>query len=103
MIDRYSGYHRLRISSPCPRVLKIELNRPEKRNAADNQMHHELVSIWGDVDQDPEISVSIVTGVGGAFSAGGDFQIIKENMHDPQLRAAHWKGAKDLVYNMINS
>jgi enoyl-CoA hydratase len=101
--DRYASYSRLNITRPAPRVLKIELNRPEKLNATDDRMHHELVAIWRDVDADPEVSASILTGAGKAFSAGGDFQLIHDNINDPQKRAANWKGARDLVYNVINS
>lgn len=103
MNKRYSHYQRLRITTAIPKVLKIELNRPDKRNAADNTMHEELVHIWRDVDDDPEVSVSIVIGVGDAFCAGGDFAMVEENIRDPNLRAAHWRSAKDLVYNMVNS
>ena len=103
MNKRYAAYQRLRITSPSPRVLKIELNRPDKRNAADNRMHEELVHIWRDVDNDPDVSVSIVIGVGNAFCAGGDFEMVDENIRDSNSRASHWRSAKDLVYNMINS
>jgi enoyl-CoA hydratase len=103
MTQRYSNYKRLRITNPSPRVLKIELNRPDKRNAADSAMHDELVHIWRDVDEDPNVAVSIVIGVGNAFCAGGDFDMVDENIRDPGLRAGHWRSAKDLVYNMINS
>ncbi len=103
MSGRYSAYQRLKLSTPAPRVLKIELNRPEKLNATDEQMHLELVEIWRDIDNDPDVSVSILTGAGKAFSAGGDFQLLHDNINDPQKRAAHWKQAKDLVYNIVNS
>jgi enoyl-CoA hydratase len=104
MTDRYAHYQRLRITQPADRVLKIELNRPEKRNATDAVMHHELVSIWRDIDQDPDIAVSIVTGAGNAFSAGGDLkEVVQANIDSAERRAANWKGARDLVYNMINS
>lgn len=103
MSGRYSAYQRLKLSTPAPRVLKIELNRPEKLNATDEQMHLELVEIWREIDNDPDVSVSILTGAGKAFSAGGDFQLLHDNINDPQKRAAHWKQAKDLVYNIVNS
>jgi enoyl-CoA hydratase len=37
-----------------------------------------------------------------AFSAGGDFELIKSIMNDPVLRMSTWREAKDLVYNVIN-
>ncbi len=103
MSDRYSRYKRLKISRPATAILRIELNRPEKLNATDELMHLELVDIWRDVDADPETSVTILTGAGKAFSAGGDFQLLRDNIEDPAKRAAHWKQARDLVYNIINS
>jgi enoyl-CoA hydratase len=101
--DRYSAYSRLRITRPAERVLKVELNRPDKLNATDEAMHLELVEIWRDIDADPDTSVSILTGAGKAFSAGGDFALLKDNINDPHKRAEHWKQAKDLVYNIVNS
>ena len=101
-MDRYASYTRLLFSRPAPGVLKIEMNRPERYNATDNAMHSELVRVWRDVDEDPDVSVSIITGIGKAFSAGGDFGIIRENIEDFDKRAEHWKGARDLVYNVIN-
>src|SRR5690348_8883869 len=103
MSDMYSRYKRLNISRPAAAVLRIELNRPEKLNATDELMHLELVDIWRDVDADPETSVAILTGAGKAFSAGGDFQLLRDNIEDPTKRAAHWKQARDLVYNIVNS
>ena len=44
----------------------------------------------------------IVTGAGKAFSAGGDFELIKSILDNPSARMATWKEAKDLVYNVIN-
>jgi len=102
-LSRYASYSRLKITCPADRVLKIELNRPDKLNATDEQMHLELVEIWRDVDADPDVSVSIITGAGKAFSAGGDFQLLHDNINDPAKRAAHWKQARDLVYNIVNS
>ncbi|MGE0341103.1 MAG: enoyl-CoA hydratase/isomerase family protein [Xanthobacteraceae bacterium] len=103
MSARYASYTRLRITTPAERVLKIELNRPERLNATDEAMHLELVQIWRDIDNDPDISVSILTGAGKAFSAGGDFELIEGNINDPVRRAANWKQARDLVYNIVNS
>ncbi|HLI13784.1 MAG TPA: enoyl-CoA hydratase/isomerase family protein [Alphaproteobacteria bacterium] len=103
MPDIYSHYSRLKISRPGPGILRVELNRPEKLNATDEAMHLELVNIWRVIDEDPETSVSILTGAGRAFSAGGDFELLRDNIEDPTKRAAHWKQARDLVYNIVNS
>jgi enoyl-CoA hydratase len=102
MSEWFGRYTRLRLSRPHDGVLKIEMNRPERLNATDEQMHLELVKIWRDFDEDAESRVAILTGVGRAFSAGGDFAMLQENIADFDKRAARWKQSRDLVYNMIN-
>lgn len=54
-------------------VAVATLNRPEKRNAVDDSMHHELAQLARDADEDPEVKVLLITGAGRAFCAGGDF------------------------------
>jgi enoyl-CoA hydratase len=98
----FKRYQKLRLSRPHPNVLKVEMNRPERLNATDEQMHLELVRIWRDADEDPAVNAIMLTGVGKAFSAGGDFEMLKGNINEFDQRAARWKQSKDLVYNMIN-
>jgi len=102
MSDRYANYSRLKIDYPSDRVLRVTLDRPETYNSVDAQTHTQLTNIWRDINDDPGISAVIVTGAGTAFSAGGDFELIKRILDDPVARMATWKEAKDLVYNVIN-
>jgi enoyl-CoA hydratase len=102
MSDRYANYSRLKIDYPSDRVLRVTLDRPETYNSVDAQTHTQLTNIWRDINDDPDISAAIVTGAGKAFSAGGDFELIKRILDDPVARMATWKEAKDLVYNVIN-
>ena len=102
MSDRYANYSRLKIDYPSDRVLRVTLDRPETYNSVDAQTHTQLTNIWRDINDDPDISAVIVTGAGKAFSAGGDFELIKRILDDPVARMATWKEAKDLVYNVIN-
>ena len=53
-------------------VLKLVLNRPEKKNAFTNAMYRELTHILSDADQNPEVKVILISGAGNAFSAGND-------------------------------
>ena len=55
---------------PEPGVLLITINRPEKLNAADEELHEALGQVWVDVARDPETRVVVITGAGRAFSAG---------------------------------
>ena len=102
MSDRYAAYSKLDIDYPAERVLRITFNRPETYNSVDAETHTQLTEIWRDIDKDPDISAVLVTGAGKAFSAGGDFEMIKKVLDDPVLRMATWKEARDLVYNVIN-
>ncbi|MDF2974026.1 MAG: enoyl-CoA hydratase, partial [Microvirga sp.] len=102
MSDRYSGYERLVVDWPSERVLRLTMSNPDRLNAADQIMHAELARIWRDVDEDENVSAIILTGLGRAFSAGGDFDMIQAIMDDPDARARNWREARDIVYNVIN-
>src|SRR5438128_10954683 len=52
------------------RVATITLDRPERKNAMNQQMKDELRACWQRVKADPEVWVAIVTGAGQAFSSG---------------------------------
>ncbi|MEY9261825.1 enoyl-CoA hydratase [Bradyrhizobium elkanii] len=117
MSNRYAAYTRLKLDYPAERILRITFDRPETYNSVDAETHTQLTHIWRDIDSDPDISAVIVngvavgaglvvgilaTGAGKAFSAGGDFELIKSLLDNPAARMATWKEAKDLVYNVIN-
>lgn len=54
------------------RVATITLNRPERKNAMNQQLKDELRTCWQQVKADPEIWAAIITGAGDAFSSGAD-------------------------------
>lgn len=56
------------------RVLAVTLNRPESLNAVNEQMHHSLERLFGDVATDDDVGCILVTGAGKAFCAGGDIK-----------------------------
>jgi enoyl-CoA hydratase/carnithine racemase len=56
------------------RVATITLDRPQRKNAMNQQMKEDLRSCWQCVKSDPEIWVAIVTGAGEAFSSGADVE-----------------------------
>lgn len=62
----------LLLDEPAEHVLRITLNRPEKRNAIDNRMRGELMEALQRADQDERIRVSILRGAGKCFSSGYD-------------------------------
>ncbi|MCE3552758.1 enoyl-CoA hydratase/isomerase family protein [Pseudonocardia sp. RS11V-5] len=98
----FEDYHQLSFARRDNGVLLITLDRPDKYNAADEEMHGELARVWNDVDADPEVRVAVITGAGKAFSAGGDLAMV-ERMAGDYDRVSHMlKEMSELVYNIIN-
>ena len=102
MDDRYARFSRLLIDMPHPRLLRVVMNRPDKLNAADAEMHAELTEIWRVIDADPSVNAVLLTGAGKAFSAGGDLDLVEKMIADFDTRMRVWKEARDMVYNLIN-
>ncbi len=56
------------------RILIITINRPEARNAVNAAVSRGLADAMDRLDDDPGLSVGILTGAGGTFSAGMDLK-----------------------------
>jgi enoyl-CoA hydratase len=63
-------------------VCTITLNRPEKRNAVHGPMAAELRTAFFQFEENPSLSVAVLTGAGGNFCAGADLDAIG----DPAMR-----------------
>jgi len=50
------------------------MNRPERRNAVNREMHQELEDVFIDLSNDDSVRTIILTGAGSAFCAGGDVE-----------------------------
>ncbi|MER6221526.1 crotonase/enoyl-CoA hydratase family protein [Streptomyces sp. 900105755] len=55
-------------------VLTITINRPAQKNAMDHEAAVQLAAAVDLLDADPELSVGVLTGAGGVFSAGMDLK-----------------------------
>ena len=64
----------LLIDDPAPRVRRLTLNRPEKRNAISNELRTALYDALHAADRDPAVGVSIIRGAGPCFSSGYDLK-----------------------------
>ena len=56
-------------------VALLKLNRPEKLNAFNMQMFHDMLSAIDHVNNDDNIKSLIITGSGRAFCAGADLSL----------------------------
>src|SRR5215510_12844401 len=83
----YARFSRLLIDRPHPRVLRVVMNRPDRLNATDGEMHSDLTEIWRVIDADPSVSAVLLTGAGKAFSAGGDLVYNLINCSKPVVAA----------------
>jgi enoyl-CoA hydratase len=97
----YSEFKHLSFEKPMPGVLLVTLNRPEVLNAADVRMHKEMSDVWEQIDQDDDVAVSVVTGAGRAFSAGGDLAMIEEMTRDYEALLVQWRDAGAIVERML--
>lgn len=62
----------LLVDGPAPKIRRLTLNRPEKRNALNDELRGALFDELRRGDVDPDVSVLIVRGGGPCFSAGYD-------------------------------
>ena len=53
-------------------IFTITINRPDKLNALNTQMIHDLIAAFDEADADDAVRAIIVTGAGRAFCAGAD-------------------------------
>lgn len=84
------------------RILRVTLNRPEVRNAADMVMHNELSTIFYDIARDEGSDVVILTGAGDAFSAGGDINAMLAKIEDRSLWVNTVEEARGIFYGMLD-
>jgi methylglutaconyl-CoA hydratase len=59
-------------------VATITLNRPEKRNALDDQTIYELESVFAKTDDAADVSVIVLRGAGTDFCAGADLSQLEK-------------------------
>src|SRR5262245_54931074 len=53
-------------------ILRVQFNRPEKKNAMTNGMYVQLADIFNEAGEDEEIRVVLWHGAGDSFTAGND-------------------------------
>ncbi|GAA2172671.1 enoyl-CoA hydratase/isomerase family protein [Arthrobacter parietis] len=63
--------------------LSVQLNRPEVRNAIDQQMVDELHEVCADLERNPRMLV--LSGTGGVFASGADIAQLRERRRDDAL------------------
>jgi enoyl-CoA hydratase len=99
----YDDFAHLRFEHPSPSVLLITIDRPEVLNAANERLHREFSEVWRVIDRDASVAVSVITGAGKAFSAGGDLAMVEKMTTDYATTLEQWRDAKAVVDEMLAS
>jgi len=71
------------------RILRLSLNRPEKRNALDRDLCSALTNALEAADRDPAVGAILLAGRGKAFCAGMDLSEIESGITTADLNAVH--------------
>ena len=95
----YSRYETLSIDVQ-DQVATVTLNRPERLNAVNPQMHRELEELFGAIGYDDDINAIVLTGAGRAFCAGGDVKGMDARVREGSARIP-LRGAKRLIQSML--
>jgi enoyl-CoA hydratase len=98
---RFEGYQHLRFER-AGRVLRIVMNRPEVKNAANVRMHNELSRVFADAGRDAASDIVVLTGAGDAFSSGGDIRAMRDKIADRTLWNDTVDEARALFYSILD-
>jgi enoyl-CoA hydratase len=79
----------------------VTLNRPDRLNATNHELHGGLARLFPQLAADPGAGAVVLTGAGRAFCAGGDFSYLDQLAGDPALRAQTLADARRIVSGMI--
>jgi enoyl-CoA hydratase len=101
-VDRYAAFPSLELDRPSADVLRLTLRAKGRLNAVSGTMHRELAEIWKAIGTDDETRAVIVRGADGAFSSGGDLDLVEAIASDYETRLRVFHEARDLVYNVID-
>jgi len=82
-------------------VRTVKLNRPDRLNAVNEELHAALASVWGILGADDTVRAVILTGAGTAFSAGGDMDYLARLADDPSFRSHTLADARRIVTEMM--
>ncbi len=102
-LSGYEDFEHIEFERRADGVVVVTLNRPEVLNAANVQMHREMSEVWSVIDADEDARVSVVTGAGRAFSAGGDLDMIDEMTQDYNAVLVQWRDAGAIVQRMLDA
>jgi enoyl-CoA hydratase/carnithine racemase len=90
----------IRVEADGP-VRIVKLSRPDSLNAVNDELHRALAEVFGQLSEDREARVAVLTGHGRAFSAGGDFGLLDRMANDVALRRDTLAEGREIVLSML--
>ena len=97
-----ADYRNLEIDRSEGDVLRIVIDRPgDPLNRVDGGVHAELARLFRELRQEDDARAVLLTGSGGAFSAGGDFNWFPE-LQDPVALEHLRRDAKQLIWDLLD-
>ena len=82
-------------------VATITLTRPELLNRFDSALHADFTAAIGELAADADVRAVVLASTGKVFSAGGDFELMREAHDDPAVRRALVDEAQRLLNGLI--
>lgn len=83
-------------------VAIVTMNAPERMNSIDGPLHDGLMQVWELLADDDDLGSVVLTGAGGAFSAGGNIDHIQLMHDDPKARRHSIRAAERLLRTIID-
>jgi len=80
--NRCVSYETLAVNTVAPYVTHVEINRPEKRNAMNDQFWREIKTCFETLHEDTSCRAIILSGAGKIFTAGLDLTSIQSTLLD---------------------
>jgi enoyl-CoA hydratase/carnithine racemase len=82
-------------------VAVVTINRPDKANALDAEMHYRLTTVWRELQRTEGVGAIVLTGSGNTFCAGGDQGKWTDLAQDRRYRRNRLSEARELIRNML--
>ena len=83
-------------------VRVLTLNRPNKLNAIDGQMHHALAGVWQLFEADDDARCVLIRAEGDTFSAGGDYSWFISQQEDPAEQELAFRDGHRILDRMLS-
>lgn len=83
-------------------VVTLTLCRPDVLNRIDHDAHIELTEVFTALARDREVRAIVLASTGRAFSAGGDFELMRQGHDDPIARREVVDTAHRLLMSLLS-